>query len=85
MQTSCGVWLQKSAEDWGEELAGAMGCPSEEDAELADSYHLGQLASLRKLPVEVLLEHTWDEAATDCYESTIGPMRGTRWGGTFSR
>eukprot|EP01046_Picozoa_sp_COSAG06_P037125 COSAG06_NODE_4159_length_4511_cov_12.444470_1_plen_498_part_00 len=69
LQTSCGVWLQKSAEDWGEELAGAMGCPFEEDAELADSYHLGQLASLRKLPVEVLLEHTWDEAATDCYES----------------
>lgn len=60
-----------------------MGCPTEEDAELADSWHSGQLASLRKLSVDTILEHGWDEAATDCYESVIDP-RGARWGGALS-
>ena len=55
LQTSSDVWLQKSAEEWGEELALNMGCPSKEDAELADSFHLGQLASLRKLPVRTVI------------------------------
>ena len=83
LQSSCDIWLKKSAEEWGEELAEAMGCPTEEDAELADSWHIGQLASLRKLPVETILEHSWDEAATDCYESTID-MRGAQWGGALA-
>ena len=88
-----------------------MGCPTEEDAELADSWHsgararyhlfipgtcraafnswifslccTGQLASLRKLPIETILEHTFDDAATDCYESVID-ARGARWGGALA-
>ena len=83
LQSSCEMWGGKSAEEWGEELAEGMGCPTEEDAELADSWHSGQLASLRKLSVEAILEHSWDEAATDCYESVIDP-RGARWGGALS-
>lgn len=62
LQTSTDVWLQKSAEEWGEELASNMGCPSEEDAELADSFSLGQLTSLRKLPVRMIL---WIHQACD--------------------
>jgi para-nitrobenzyl esterase len=125
LQSSCEVWQGKSAEEWGEELAKRMNCPTEEDARLADSWHSGQLASLRNLPVETIVvssvahgspvcvrlvrylsqqsckeaisatsipphpirllaqEHTFDEAANDCYESVVDP-RGARWGGAMA-
>lgn len=55
LQSSCEVWQGKSAEEWGEELANRMNCPTEEDTRLADSWHSGQLTSLRKLPVETIV------------------------------
>lgn len=107
LQSSCEVWQGKSAEEWGQKLAERMNCPTEEDAELADSWDSGQLTSLRQLPVETIVvsnasisvawsssqlgrafaclrkEHTFDEAATDAYESVID-ARGARWGGAMA-
>ncbi len=59
------VWRQKSAQEWGCELGehlecGTAGRTAEDEA--------SQLSRMRRLPVESLVDASWDEPATDCYE-----------------
>eukprot|EP00434_Breviolum_minutum_P011365 symbB.v1.2.010030.t1/scaffold650.1/size176305/9 len=55
---SCDVWLGKTAEEWGHQLC----------QEITGD---GQLATMRVVPVEQIVQHTVSESANDCYEPAI--------------
>eukprot|EP00928_Gymnodinium_smaydae_P088279 TRINITY_DN72392_c0_g1_i1.p1 TRINITY_DN72392_c0_g1~~TRINITY_DN72392_c0_g1_i1.p1 ORF type:complete len:566 (+),score=37.64 TRINITY_DN72392_c0_g1_i1:107-1804(+) len=61
LHSSCAIWHDKSAEDWGCELGETMGC----------SPGPGQITAMRALPVEAIVRHSNARAATDCYEPAI--------------
>ncbi|CAE7770229.1 fumD [Symbiodinium pilosum] len=61
LDSSCDVWLGKTAEQWGECVGQELGCAS----------GAGQLAAMRALPAAALVAKTFVAAAHDCYEPAI--------------
>ncbi|CAE7298320.1 NLGN4X [Symbiodinium necroappetens] len=61
LDSSCDVWLGKTAEAWGASLAEELGCAPGP----------GQLAAMRTLPPAALVAKTWAASAKDCYEPSI--------------
>lgn len=55
------VWLNKSGEEWGQELGEELGCPKGD----------GQLAAMRRLTAAELVCKTMEKSASDCYEPAL--------------
>lgn len=62
------VWLGRSAEEWGVEFGKATGCNAGSDSK-------EQIALMRALDAKVLVTHSFDDEASDCYEATIDNRR----------
>eukprot|EP00439_Symbiodinium_sp_Y106_P039651 s6040_g4.t2 len=65
LDSSCDVWLGKTAEAWGVCLGEELGCAA------GPAGGPGQLAALRALPAAALVKKTFASAAKDCYEPSI--------------
>lgn len=64
------VWQATPAEDWGRDLARALGCERPDPA--------AELEAFRQVPVEKLIEASWIREATDVYEPCVDPRTHVR-------